>query len=484
MPPKEIPKIHGKRLSVVNYLRTGSPEFIEFSKKIKDDPLFKKWDKSTNNNATYHCLNIASNIMQSKPVKGVVADKDTQLKLLQVFRENGYFILPSGKRGNSYYSTKNREINDASLKQMEYIIEAFKEAREKAQQGAPAHAPDDDEDEYDDDDEDEDGNPSVSSNPDGPARAVAQIQLGEQMRILEDIGMSIEEVKKMKEEFAEVEQELFTTKAQLKDYEAVLNELSEQGKQAGEEWQKKYDEIQAKYDKLHADATHMKEQYKADLDEKERIRADASQMKAEYAGVLDENERMRVYIESYSHANPPPAGNGTPQSDQFGSVYSEGGLEMESEQTQPKGQETQTATQPAQAPAQAPAQVPAGTAPAGAGAGAPPPPPPPNPAVNNNVAQVKVKEEEEEKANPVVQLIAGVKEKTIDEAEAKLRDEQASKRQAQLGYNSRVNWFGEEVNWAGILQQLDSFSWKQQDPWATTIPPWTHKQLEAIDPFL
>ena len=73
---------------------------------------------------------------------------------------------------------------------------------------------------------------------------------------------------------------------------------------------------------------------------------------------------------------------------------------------------------------------------------------------------------------------------TPDENERRLKDEQASKKQAQLGYNPSVNWYGQTTQWGKIIHELDSFSWGYGPEFKTSIDPWSLKQLEAIDPFL
>lgn len=72
----------------------------------------------------------------------------------------------------------------------------------------------------------------------------------------------------------------------------------------------------------------------------------------------------------------------------------------------------------------------------------------------------------------------------IDANEAKLKDEHATKKQVQLGYNPNVKWDIPEVRIQKILKKIDDMTWSQPDPWSSTITPWSMSQLEAVDPFL
>jgi hypothetical protein len=85
---------------------------------------------------------------------------------------------------------------------------------------------------------------------------------------------------------------------------------------------------------------------------------------------------------------------------------------------------------------------------------------------------------------PLAAAVISPPQPTPDENESRLKDEQASKKQAQLGYNPSVNWYGQTTQWGKIIHELDSFSWGYGPEFKTSIDPWSLKQLEAIDPFL
>jgi cell division protein FtsB len=131
----------------------------------------------------------------------------------------------------------------------------------------------------------------------------------------------------------------------------------------------------------------------------------------------------------------------------------------------------------------APILLPAkGTAPAPpAGGGAPPAGGgrPPNPPVNNNEVQATALVEAQTNAVLPTQTTA-----SLDEKEGVLKDEHASKRQKQLGYNPKINWYGTEVQWGAIIKKLDDLPWHYPDPFDTNIRPWSPSQLDAVDPFL
>ena len=72
----------------------------------------------------------------------------------------------------------------------------------------------------------------------------------------------------------------------------------------------------------------------------------------------------------------------------------------------------------------------------------------------------------------------------LDVKERVLKDQQASKFQAQHGYNPSINWYGEPTPWDTIIHTLDSFDMSYPEPFKTTIDPWNMEQLVLIDPFL
>ena len=71
----------------------------------------------------------------------------------------------------------------------------------------------------------------------------------------------------------------------------------------------------------------------------------------------------------------------------------------------------------------------------------------------------------------------------VDRKEAILRDEQATRRQAEIGRNDRVNWHKPVVHWDRTIQKATTINYKKLEPWNVVRSSWAVDAAYKISPW-